>query len=279
MPRARCHWALLVRTGAALETELPEAHAIARERRGEFLAGGLAPDALRLFAGRDKPSTHFYDDQRPETWGHVVEALCAAQPAVADPRRLERPAVAWMLGYLTHLLTDVAYWRHGITALPPFPAHAGVHHGAWLLADQLPLPASERALDVEAIRFDLAPGWIDEAAVRRMFDRVSNGILGPDGMWPVELGYFRHHPEARGRADAELLAERVPLWERHVTEARAALPPAAWDRFAADAVASSVQAIQRYLAGPGPGGGGAPPQRAGPLPARRLGPPRSAPRG
>jgi hypothetical protein len=31
--------------------------------------------------------------------------------------------------------------------------------------------------------------------------------------------------------------------------ARPALPPAAWDRFAADAVSSSVQAIERYLAG------------------------------
>jgi hypothetical protein len=248
MPRARCHWALLTRTRDALASELPEAHGISLAHRGEYFAGGIAPDALRLFAGRDKLSTHFYDDQRSETWDRVVAAICAAHPEVRVPRRMEPPVVAWMLGYLTHVLTDVAYWRHVVTRLPPFPAHIGVHHGAWLLADQqLPLPAAERTLAVESVRFDLAPPWVDAGAVRRMLDRVTNQILVPNEMWATELAYFRSHPEARCRSDDELLAERVPLWENHLAAARAGLPAGTWDRFVADAIASSVGAIRAYL--------------------------------
>jgi hypothetical protein len=249
MPRARCHWALLARTRDALAAELPEAHAIASVHRGEFFAGGLAPDALRLFAGRDKLSTHFYDDQRSETWDGVVTTICAAHPEVRRARQLAPTVVAWMLGYLTHVLTDVAYWRHVVTHLPPFPAHIGVHHGAWLLADQVSLPAAERALAAGAIRFDLAPPWIDEAAVRRMVDRVTNQILVPDGMWAVELAYYRTHPDARCTSDDELLAERVPIWEGHLAAARAALPAESWKRFSEDAIASSVAAIRAYLGG------------------------------
>ncbi|HEX2324713.1 MAG TPA: zinc dependent phospholipase C family protein, partial [Chloroflexota bacterium] len=103
MPRARCHWALLIQTREALRDAVPEAHRLVTDHRGEFFAGGIAPDAIRLFAGRDKPSSHFYDDQREDTWTGVVAAMCAAHPAIADPGRLPPPAKAWLLGYLTHV--------------------------------------------------------------------------------------------------------------------------------------------------------------------------------
>ena len=247
MPRARCHWALLVRTRDALKDVLPEAHALASEHRADFLAGGLAPDALRLFAGRDKLSSHFYDDQRQETWDRVVDAMRQAQPAVADPARLPAPAQAWLAGYLTHVLTDVAYWRHVISKLPPFPAHTGVHHGAWLLADDLTIPAAERALDLEAVRYEAAPPWVEAAAVRQMLGRVTGRILAPDGMWAVELAYARSRPDLRDRADEDVLAERLPEWEANLAEARAALPAGVWAAFQEAAVAGSVQAIAAYL--------------------------------
>ena len=127
MPRARCHWALLIQTRDALRDAVPEAHRLVTDHRGEFFAGGIAPDAIRLFAGRDKPSSHFYDDQRQETWESVAvaAAMCAAQPAVADPRRLSPEGRAWLLGYLTHVLTDVAYWRHVLSRLPRLPGPGG----------------------------------------------------------------------------------------------------------------------------------------------------------
>ncbi|HEX2035312.1 MAG TPA: zinc dependent phospholipase C family protein [Chloroflexota bacterium] len=250
MPRARCHWALLIETRNALDEALPEAYELIVRHRAEFFAGGVAPDAIRLFAGRDKLGSHFYDDQRPETWDVVVEAMCAAQPVVVDPRRLAPPTRVWLLGYLAHVLADIAYWRHVITRLPRFPDHVGVHHGAWILADQLPIPADERTLDVHGLRFDTAPPWVDEGAVRQMLDRVTGRILIPDGMWPVELTYARNRPDWQEKGDAELLGLLVPDWEANVAAARAALPAETWAAFRADAVSGAVRAITAYLKSP-----------------------------
>jgi hypothetical protein len=247
MPRARCHWALLLRTRQALQACVPEAYDLAAAHRNEYFAGGIAPDAIRLFAGRDKPSSHFYDDQREDTWTGVVAAMCAAHPAIADPGRLSPPARAWLLGYLTHVLTDVAYWRNVLSRLPAFPAEAGTHHGAWVLADQLPIPATERRLDADALRFDDAPPWVDEAAVRRMLARVTGQILVPDGMWPVELAYARHRPDLAGASDEEALSRLVPDWEANLAAARAAVPDACWEAFQRDAVEGAVTAVAGYL--------------------------------
>lgn len=252
MPRARCHWALLIQTREALREAVPEAHRLAVRYRGEFFAGGIAPDAIRLFAGRDKLSSHFYDDQRQETWDGVAAAMCAAQPAVADPSRLDEPARAWLLGYLAHVLTDVAYWRHVITQLPPFPAHSGVHHGAWVLADQIDIPPQERTLDMEGLRFAAAPPWVDEGAMRQMLARVTERILVPDGMWPVELAYVRYRPDLEGKSEADVLASLLPEWEANVVAARTALPPEVWPAFRAAAVTGSVAAISAYLEAPVP---------------------------
>ena len=131
--------------------------------------------------------------------------------------------------------------------LPPFPAHSSVHHGAWLLADEAPIPAGARTVELAAVRFDLAPPWIDRAAVRQMLARVTERILVPDGMWPVEVAYTRARPEAQGRPDEVLLAERLPEWQANLAEARAALPAGTWRRFYADAERLSVGAVTRYL--------------------------------
>ncbi len=247
MPRARCHWALLIRTRQALQACLPEAYDLAAAHRDEYFAGGLAPDAIRLFAGRDKLSSHFYDDQREDTWTGVVAAMCAAQPAIADPRSLAPPARAWLLGYLTHVLTDVAYWRNVLSRLPPFPAEAGTHHGAWVLADQMAIPAAERHLNADALRYGDAPSWVDGTAVRRMLQRVTGHILIPDGMWPVELAYARYRPDLEGIPEAEALRRLVPDWEANLAAARAAVPDASWESFRRDAVEGAVTAIAVYL--------------------------------
>jgi hypothetical protein len=247
MPRARSHWALLIQTREALRDAVPEAYDHALRYRDEFFAGGIAPDAIRLFAGRDKLSSHFYDDQRQETWSGVVATMSQAQPSIAEWSRMTPPARAWMLGYLTHILTDIAYWRNVISRLPAFPAEAGVHHGAWVLADQLAIPQAERRLDVDVLRFEAAPPWVDETAVRRMITRVVERILLADGMWPVELSYIRYRPELEGKSDAEVFEIILPEWEANVARARSLVPEASWQAFRQDAVTGAVTTIAGYL--------------------------------
>ena len=248
MPRARCHWSLLVQTREALRAARPAAYEVVSAHRGEFFAGGVAPDALRLFAGHDKPSTHFYDDQRRDTWGHVVATLCAAHPSMADPGRHQPATHAWMLGYLTHVMTDIAYWRHILARLPPFPEQGAVHYGAWMLADLVEIGTDDQTLNVAAVRFAAAPPWVEAEPVRRMLDRLTGGILGATDPISAELAYWRRRPEAHGQNDAQLLAERGAAWEHSLAAARALLPAAAWRAFHEDALQGAVQAIADYLA-------------------------------
>ena len=224
----------------------PPLSVILGQHRAEYFAGGVAPDALRLFAGADKPSTHFYDDQRRETWETVIDAIAERHPEVADPSRLTPPAQAWMAGYLAHVASDIAYWDTVLPYLPPFPERSDAHHGAWLIADDCAVPDDERSLDAERVDYESAPPWVDVSAVRRMLVRLQERIL-VDGMWPVELAYFRARPEAAGLSDDALLAEHLTSWEGNLAQARALIPDAAWEAFRAGAVRRACEIVREYL--------------------------------
>ncbi|HET7770198.1 MAG TPA: zinc dependent phospholipase C family protein [Chloroflexota bacterium] len=249
MPRLRCHWALLSEARRALLGDPPPIGTALGWHRAEYFAGGVAPDALRLFAGADKPSTHFYDDQRRETWDarSVIRRIATTHPQVADPTVLDAPAQAWLAGYLAHIAADVAYWEHVLPHLPPFPERSEAHHGAWLIADDCALDAGDRTLDPEAVDYAAAPPWVDAHVVKRMLTRLQSRIL-VDGMWPVELAYFRARPEAEGRSDDELLADLQSAWESNLAQAREMIPAAAWDAFRAAAVRRASEVVRAYLA-------------------------------
>ena len=112
MPRARCHWALLARTRDALARRAAGGDpGVALAHRGEFFAGGLAPDALRSLCRPGQagaPTSTTTSAVRPGiAWSRPF-----ARPIrrSAAPGKFPPPVVAWMLGYLAHVLTDVAYW-------------------------------------------------------------------------------------------------------------------------------------------------------------------------
>ena len=246
MPRLRCHWALLARARAALSDSDPALGALLDDHRAEYFAGGVAPDALRIFGGADKVSTHFYDDQRRDTWPQVVTVIATIHPSVADSRALAPAAQSWMAGYLTHIATDVAYWEYILPHLPRFPQRAPLHHGAWLIADDIPIPDADRDADPDLVEYGAAPAWVDSSAVRRLLAGLRGRIL-VDGMWAVELAYFRSRPEAANRTDDELLAEHLPAWKAALAEARAQVPPGAWQDFRAEAVRRAAEMVRGYL--------------------------------
>jgi hypothetical protein len=125
------------------------------------------------------------------------------KPDVANATALTSAQRAWLAGYLAHVMTDIAYWRLVLSRLPPFPQEAGMHLGAWMLADSLPLPAPERSLDIHTVDFSAAPPWVDETAVRRLLQRMTERLLIPDGTFETELAYVRGHPESAGRSDED----------------------------------------------------------------------------
>jgi hypothetical protein len=249
MPRGLCHWTLLIRVLETLHEPLPAAFELARRQRADYLAGGIAADAIRIFAGADKPSSHFYDDRDPTTWTEVqvVTTMRATQPGVADPAALSDAMQAWLLGYLTHVMTDVAYWRHVVVKLPPSPDLAA-HHGAWVLADRLAaeLSVAQRSIDRQAIHYDQAPPWVESAAVQRLLDQFTQLLLVADDAWQTEVANQRHRPHTCGLSDEEVLAQGLPLWEESVKLARAALPEQTWAAFQQDAITGAVAAVREY---------------------------------
>jgi hypothetical protein len=109
------------------------------------------------------------------------------------------------------------------------------------------VPLDERTIDRAAIHFQDAPPWVDEAAVRRFLDRLTDRLLPPDNLWHAELAYFRNRPDLEGKTDDEILAEHLPQWEAGLALAVAALPNETWSRFTVDAVSSAVDAVRAYL--------------------------------
>jgi hypothetical protein len=247
MPRALCHWALLGEALVAITQHGPDVGALLELYRPDFYAGGMAPDALRLFAGWDKRRSHFYDDQDATTWDTVAQEIARIHPEVADASRLDPPGRAWLAGYLTHITTDVAYWRHILTLLPPFPEHADVHLGAWLLADDRPILPDSLTVDINRVHYESAPPWIEADAVRRLMVRVTEKLLPQTSMWPLEVAYYRARTAPTELSDEDILAEHGASWDKALAKARALLPPPVWDTFSRGAITGAVDVVLAYL--------------------------------
>ena len=75
MPRGRCHFALVLGLQEQLERDLPEIGALTGRYLPELVAGSMAPDAMRLLGKMGKYGSHFYAEERRETWGKSVSGM------------------------------------------------------------------------------------------------------------------------------------------------------------------------------------------------------------
>lgn len=257
MPRVRAHWSLLVATRDALDAVPWASRAIANAPEAYF-AGGVAPDAIRLFAGVDKVSSHFYDDRDPSTWhvDAIVDAFLGHgfRGVAPNPDDASR---AWCIGYVAHVLADVANWTHLQSHVPDFPAERGAHHGIWLIADRMPVADADRVLDVARVPWDTAPPWVDAPSVERLLTALVTRVLTQRDPWLAEATYVRHDRDLMqaeplnllppGIPDPQLVALRdrhLPEWQASMERARELVPGEAWVRFEASAVDGSVEAIR-----------------------------------
>ena len=260
MPRVRAHWSLLVSTRQALREAVPWAYQAITSEPEAFFAGGVAPDAIRLFAGVDKLASHFYDDRDPSTWKTevVLDAFLGRGFHGVAPAS-DHASRAWCLGYLSHVFADVANWTYLQSHLPPFPAERGAHHGVWLIADQLPVSDADRILDVSRVPWQSAPPWVNPAAARRLLSALVTRVLTQHDPWLAEATYVRHDRDLMqaeplnlpptGSPDPQLVALRdrhLPEWQLSIDRAKELVPSDAWVRFEAAAVAGSVEAILEF---------------------------------
>lgn len=82
----------------------PAVHRLLTRQRGPFLLGNTAPD-VQTVSGQTRAETHFYSIPRTSD-RPAHEALFAAHPSLAHAERLPPAHVAFVAGYIAHLLLD-----------------------------------------------------------------------------------------------------------------------------------------------------------------------------
>ena len=242
MPRGRCHFALLAALHERFHAECPEAATLADEHTPDLLAGTCAPDGLRFVGKKGKFATHFYTDDRRETWGRSVAGLFGTHPDLADPRRLSRADVAVMLGYISHLTVDEAFRDevtvhvHGVKDWRP------IIMGLWSMVDGFSIGNVNYMTEVHRFGREDCVGFIDCRVVGQYLDLVKPWAL-EDDPWELERIFLRlrrcEMPEDEARR----------TWEKNVEIAAPFLDDNRRMRFYRAAVDAGMAEAVRYLNG------------------------------
>jgi hypothetical protein len=237
---------------------VPWAHRAITSAPEAYFAGGVAPDAIRLFGGMDKFASHFYDDREPSTWqtGAILDAFLGRGFHGVAPDN-DDASLAWCVGYVAHIFADVANWTHLQCHLPSFPAERAAHHGVWLIADRLPVDAVDRMLDVSKVPWEAAPPWVEPRAVERLLTALVSRVLTQHDPWLAEATYVQHDRDLMqaeplnlppiGAGDPQLIGLRdrhIGEWQASVNRALELVPTEAWARFEAGAIDGSVDAVR-----------------------------------
>ena len=85
------------------------------EQRGNLYLGSTAPD-IRVLTRWDRERTHFFDLHNFDEQSGVARALPTPTQRSLTPRRSTRGHVAFIAGYLSHLVMDERWITDG---LPP----------------------------------------------------------------------------------------------------------------------------------------------------------------
>lgn len=242
MPRGRCHFALLAALHERFHRECPEAAALADTHTPDLLAGTCAPDGLRFVGKRGKFATHFYSDDRRETWGRSVAGLFGAHPDLADPGRLSGADVAMMLGYISHLTVDEAFRDEVTVHVYGIEDWRPIIMGLWSMVDGFAIGNAGYLAAIHRFGRKDSVGFIDCGVVGEYLDLVKPWAL-EDDPWELERIFLRLR-----RCDTpEHEARRT--WERNVAMAAPFLDDARRTRFRRAAVDGGMAETLRYMKG------------------------------
>ena len=240
MPRGRCHFALLLKLQARLAHELPELGALTERYLPDFLAGSMAPDAMRSLGNLGKYESHFYTEDRRETWGKSVSGMFETHPDLADDQMLAPPDRVLLMGYISHLTADEAFRDvvtirvHGIEDWRP------IIGGLWSYVDELPIdhPNLGGVLD----RFDGRGnvGFIDRKTTDRFLRRARDWAKSADP-FVHERVFLKMTGQSMADADvkkrlAENRARAEAFFDEHIKS-----------RFVDEAIARARDEIEKFV--------------------------------
>jgi len=241
MPRGRCHFSLLLSLQAKLDESVPEIGTLTHEFFPDFLAGSLAPDAMRSLGKMGKFASHFYDETKRETWGKSVSGMFETHPELANPTDLSDDDKVFLLGYISHLTTDEAFRDqvtihvHGIEDWRP------IIRGLWSFVDELPVERKDLGDQIDRFSPRDNLGFIDYEISRTFLQRARGWAVGSDP-WDHELVFL----EMIGR---DVVPEDKEKFARNRSLATPFLSNKRQTAFVEDAVSRGFRAVQEFMNG------------------------------
>ncbi len=169
------------------------------EERGSLYLGATAPD-IRIMTRWERERTHFFDvHQFNEQSG--VGGFFAAHPRLADPGLVGARTLAFVSGYVTHLVMDETWIR---TVYRPY------------FGERSPLGGDLKANVMDrALQFSMdAERRGDRDLMRHILEAVSRFEIG------IEIGFIDMETLSQWRDLVIEIVDREPDWERFRQGAR-----------------------------------------------------------
>ena len=224
------------------------------DERGSLYMGATAPD-IRVITRWEREQTHFFDLSNFEEQSGIAGFL-SSYPDLARPTALNTPTVAFVAGYITHLVMDEA-WINTIYR-PHFGERSelggGLRANVMDRALQFSIDSGRRQdrnlmlhiLDA-ITRVDLAldVGFIDYETLRRWRELMLDVVNSPPDWERFREGARRHlRTDIESNGEFEELARSLP---ELVDETLRYLTPERVQAFMEDSLRGSTEAVKEYL--------------------------------
>lgn len=224
-------------------------------RMGSYLLGSTAPD-VRNLAGWDRYKTHFFDLVSGDP-GRGIEGLFKHYPELAEAANLSKETKAFVLGYMSHLVTDETWICR---VYRPFFGRSSP------LADDPMGNVMDRVLqfDLDRIERNRVEDIEEVLSLLRESDRgVRVGFIGQDLLqrwrdiiyertsrelpWGHLRGFARKALPDDLKHDDEVLDKIVESAPAILDRAKASVLPQALDEFRDNAISEFVTIAGEYL--------------------------------
>lgn len=230
-------------------------HRVLDRERGNLYLGSTAPD-IRILTRWERERTHFFDLNNFQEQNGVA-GLFRAYPHLARPAELNDPTIAFIVGYITHLVMDET-WINSVYR-PCFgersPLGGGLRANIMDRALQFSLDRERRSdrelmahvLDAMA-RCDLSLriDFIDADTLRRWREVIVDVVNHPPDWERFRYIAGRHLREA-GLDSPEAFREFVRTLPDLVEETIRYLTPERVQAFLDRSLAASLEAAREYL--------------------------------
>jgi hypothetical protein len=257
MPPLTLHTVIAKRVGSELGNR-PDGRAFARtldEDPGSFYLGSTAPD-IRILTRWERERTHFFDLHNFDRQDGV-RAMFEAYPALATPAGLNPATVAFIAGYLSHLVMDEV-WINDIYRPffgPCSPQGGDVRANIMDRAIQYELDRQTRA-DRESVShivkelartaLDVEVGFIDKDTIARWRALTVEAVNQPPD-WERFRYLGGRALKAAGLDSAADYAEFLKTVPDLLAETTAYLTPERIQTFLENSVREALEAIREYL--------------------------------